>query len=106
LKELTEAGYIRSSSSPWGAPVLFVRKKDGDLRMCIDYRALNKMTVRNEYSLLKIDELLDMLQSTRFFTTLDLDMTYHQIRVKEEDIVKTVFTCTKGHYEFLVMHLG
>jgi Reverse transcriptase (RNA-dependent DNA polymerase) len=83
--------------------VLFVRKKDGDLRMYIDYRVLNKMMVRNEYPLPKIDELLDMLQSTRFFTTLDLDMVYHQIRVKEEDIVKTVFTCMEGYYEFLVM---
>jgi hypothetical protein len=68
LKKLTKVRHIRSSSSVWGVPVLFVRKKDGDLRMCIDCRVLNKMTVRNEYSLLKIDELLDTLQSTRFFT--------------------------------------
>jgi Reverse transcriptase (RNA-dependent DNA polymerase) len=85
---------------------LFVRKKDGDLRICIDYRVLNKMTVRNEYSLLKIDKLLDTLQSVKFFTMLDLDMVYHQIRIKEEDIAKIVFTCTKGHYEFLVMMFG
>jgi hypothetical protein len=70
-----------------------VRKKDEDLRMCIDYRALNKMTVRNEYLLLKIDKLLNILQSAKFFTTLDLDMAYHQIRIKKKDIVKTVFIC-------------
>jgi Reverse transcriptase (RNA-dependent DNA polymerase) len=86
--------------------VLFVRKKDENLRMCIDYRALNKITVRNKYSLLKIDELLDTLQSTRFFTTLDLDMTYRQIKVKEKDIAKTAFMCIESHYEFLVMTFG
>jgi Reverse transcriptase (RNA-dependent DNA polymerase) len=86
--------------------VLFVRKKDEDLRMCINYRVLNKMTVRNEYPLLKIDELLDTLQLAKFFTTLDLDMTYYQIRIKEEDITKTVFICTERHYEFLVMTFG
>jgi hypothetical protein len=79
--------------------VLFVRKKDENLRMCIDYRVLNKITVRNEYPLLKIDELLNTLQSIKFFTTLDLNMTY-QIRVKEEDITKTVFICIEDHYEF------
>jgi Reverse transcriptase (RNA-dependent DNA polymerase) len=87
-------------------PVLFVRKKDGDLRMCIDYRVLNKITVRNEYPLSKINELLDTLQSAKFFITLDLNMVYHQIRIKEEDIAKTVFTCTEGYYEFLVMTFG
>jgi hypothetical protein len=71
--------------------------------MCIDYRVLNKMIVRNEYPLLTIDELLNTLQSTRFFTILNLDITYHQIRVKKEDIVKTVFTCIESYYEFLVM---
>jgi Reverse transcriptase (RNA-dependent DNA polymerase) len=85
---------------------LFVRKKNGNLRMCINYRVLNKMTVRNEYSLLKIDKLLNTLQSAKFFTTLDLDITYHQIRIKKKDITKTVFTYTKGHYEFLVMMFG
>jgi Reverse transcriptase (RNA-dependent DNA polymerase) len=86
--------------------VLFVRKKDKNLRMCIDYRVLNKMTVRNEYPLPKIDKLLDTLQSAKFFMTLDLDMAYYQIRIKKEDIAKTVFTYTKKHYEFLVMTFG
>jgi hypothetical protein len=103
---LTEVEHIRPSSSLWGALVLFVRKKDEDLRMCIDYRVLNKMTMRNEYPLPKINELLNILQLAKFFTTLDLDMVYHQIRIKEKDIAKTIFTCMKGHYEFLVMTLG
>jgi Reverse transcriptase (RNA-dependent DNA polymerase) len=83
-----------------------VRKKDENLRMCIDYRALNKMTVRNEYPLPKINELLNTLQLAKFFTILDLDMAYHQIRIKEEDIAKTAFTCTEEHYEYLVMTFG
>jgi hypothetical protein len=79
---------------------LFVRKKDEDLRMCIDYRVLNKMIVRNEYSLPKINELLDTLQLAKFFTTLDLNMIYHQIRIKEKDIAKTAFTYIEEHMNF------
>jgi Reverse transcriptase (RNA-dependent DNA polymerase) len=103
---LIKTGYIRPSSSFWRVLVLFVRKKDEDLRMCIDYRVLNKMMVQNEYPLSKINELLNTLQSAKFFTTLNLDMAYHQIRIKEEDIAKTAFTCMERHYEFLVITFG
>jgi len=106
LKELIEAGHIRASSSAWGSPVLFVRKKDGSLRMCIDYRQLNKYTVRNNYPLPRIEEMFDALQGAKFFTTLDLNMAYHQIRIAEGDIPKTAFSCSEGHYEFLVMTFG
>jgi len=106
LKELIEAGHIRASSSPWGAPVLFVRKKNGSLRMCIDYRMLNKVTERNNYPLPRIEEMFDALQGVKYFTTLDLNMAYHQIRVAEQDIPKTAFSCSEGHFEFIVMTFG
>ena len=86
LKELIEAGHIRASSSPWGSPVLFVRKKDGSLRMCIDYRMLNKVTERNNYPLPRIEEMFDALQGAKYFTTLDLNIAYQHIRVEEQDI--------------------
>ena len=106
MKELIEAGHIRASSSPWGSPVLFVRKKDGSLRMCIDYRMLNKVTERNNYPLLRIEEMFDALQGAKYFTTLDLNMAYHQIRVTEQDIPKTAFSCSEGYFEFIVMTFG
>lgn len=106
IKELIAMGHIRPSSSPWGAPVLFVKKKDGTLRMCVDYRALNKLTIRNEFPLPRIDELFDALHGAKFFTALDLDTAYHQIRITPEDIPKTGFICPQGHYEFLVMTFG
>ncbi|GKB82270.1 reverse transcriptase domain-containing protein, partial [Tanacetum coccineum] len=90
LKELQDKGFIRPSSSPWGAPVLFIKKKDGSFRMCIDYRELNKLTVKNHYPLPRIDDLFDQLQGSQFFSKIDLRSGYHQLRVHEDDILKTV----------------
>ncbi|GKA50848.1 putative reverse transcriptase domain-containing protein [Tanacetum coccineum] len=106
LQELSDKGFIRPSSSPWGAPVLFVKKKDGSFRMCIDYRELNKLTVKNRYPLLRIDDLFDQLQGLRVYSKIDLRSGYHQLRVLEEDIPKTAFRTHYGHYEFQVMPFG
>ncbi|GJW84707.1 putative reverse transcriptase domain-containing protein, partial [Tanacetum coccineum] len=106
LQELSDKGFIRPSSSPWGAPVLFVKKKDGSFRMCIDYRELNKLTVKNRYPLPRIDDLFDQLQGSRVFSKIDMRSGYHQIRVREEDIPKTAFRTRYGHYEFQVMPFG
>ncbi|GJT37035.1 putative reverse transcriptase domain-containing protein [Tanacetum coccineum] len=103
LKELSDKGFIRPSSSPWGAPVLFVKKKDGSFRMCIDYRELNKLTVKNRYPLPRIDDLFDQLQGSSVYSKIDLRSGYHQLRVREEDILKTAFRTRYGHYEFQVM---
>ncbi|GJS52660.1 putative reverse transcriptase domain-containing protein [Tanacetum coccineum] len=91
LQELSDKGFIRPSSSPWGAPVLFVKKKDGSFRMCIDYRELNKLTVKNRYPLPRIDDLFDQLQGSSIYSKIDLRSGYHQLRVREEDIPKTAF---------------
>ncbi|KAI3757723.1 hypothetical protein L6452_05266 [Arctium lappa] len=106
LQELLEKGFIRPSSSPWEAPVLFVKKKDGSMRMCIDYRELNKVTVKNKYPLPRIDDLFDQLQGAGCFSKIDLWSDYHQVSVKNEDIPKTSFRTRYGHYEFLVMPFG
>ncbi|GJV74140.1 putative reverse transcriptase domain-containing protein [Tanacetum coccineum] len=106
LQELSDRGFIRPSSSPWGAPVLFVKKKDGSFRMCIDYRELNKLTVKNRYPLPRIDDLFDQLQGSRVYSKIDLRSGYHQLRVHEEDISKTAFRTRYGHYEFQVMPFG
>ncbi|GKB09245.1 putative reverse transcriptase domain-containing protein [Tanacetum coccineum] len=94
------------SHSPWGAPVFFVKKKDGALRMCIDYRELNKLTIKNRYPLPRIDDLFDQLQRARYFSMIDLRSGYHQLRVHEDDIPKTVFRTRYGHFEFTVMPFG
>ncbi|GKA38994.1 putative reverse transcriptase domain-containing protein [Tanacetum coccineum] len=106
LKELLEKGFIRPSSSPWGAPVLFVKKKDGSFRMCIDYRELNKLTVKNRYPLPRIDDLFDQLQGSSVYSKIDLRSGYHQLRIREEDIPITAFRTRYGHYEFQVMPFG
>ncbi|GJU07571.1 putative reverse transcriptase domain-containing protein [Tanacetum coccineum] len=106
LQELLEKGFIRPSSSPWGAPVLFVKKKDGSFRMCIDYRELNKLTVKNRYPLSRIDDLFDQLQGSSVYSKIDLRSGYHQLRIKEEDIPITAFRTRYGHFEFQVMPFG
>ncbi|GKB42170.1 putative reverse transcriptase domain-containing protein [Tanacetum coccineum] len=106
LKELSDKGFIRPSSSPWGAPVLFVKKKDGSFRMCIDYQELNKLTMKNRYPLPRIDDLFDQLQGSSVYSKIDLRSGYHQLRVREEDIPKTAFKTRYGHYEFQVMPFG
>ncbi|GJU68694.1 putative reverse transcriptase domain-containing protein [Tanacetum coccineum] len=106
LQELTDRGFIRPSTSPWGAPILFVKKKDGSFRMCIDYRELNKLTIKNRYPLPRIDDLFDQLQGSSVYSKIDLRSGYHQLRVKDEDISKTAFRTRYGHYEFQVMPFG
>src|SRR5262249_39944726 len=106
LQELMDQGFIRPSVSPWGAPVLFVKKKDGSMRLCIDYRELNKVTIKNRYPLLRIDDLFDQLQGASVFSRIDLRSGYHQLRIKPEDVSKTAFRTRYGHYEFLVMPFG
>ncbi|GJY46603.1 putative nucleotidyltransferase, ribonuclease H [Tanacetum coccineum] len=106
LQELADRGFIRPSTSPWGAPVLFVKKKDGSFRMCIDYRELNKLTIKNRYPLPKIDDLFDQLQGSSVYSKIDLRSGYHQLRVRDEDIPKTAFRTRYGHYEFQVMPFG
>ncbi|KAH0757858.1 hypothetical protein KY290_021351 [Solanum tuberosum] len=106
LKDLLDKGFIRPIVSLWGAPILFVRKKDGSLRICIDYRLLNKVTIKNKYPLPRIDDLFDQLQGATYFSKIDLRSGYHQLRVGECDIPKTAFRTIYGHYMFLVMSFG
>ncbi|KAL8155848.1 hypothetical protein AgCh_001046 [Apium graveolens] len=106
LQELLDKGMIRPSVSPWGAPVLFVKKKDGSMRLCIDYRELNKLTIKNRYSLPRIDDLFDQLKDAIYFSKINLRTGYHQLKIKPEDIHKTAFRTRYGHYEFLVMSFG
>ena len=106
MEELVSKGFVRPNTSPWGAPVLFVKKKDGSLRLCIDYRELNKVTIRNQYPLPRIDDLFDQLQGARVFSKIDLRSGYHQLNIRSEDVPKTSFRTRYGHYEFLVMPFG
>ncbi|GJR46544.1 putative reverse transcriptase domain-containing protein [Tanacetum coccineum] len=103
LQKLQDKGFIRPSHSPWGALVLFVKKKDGSFRMCIDYRELNKLTIKNRYPLHRIDDLFDQLLGARYFSKIDLRYGYHQLRVHDDDISKTAFRTRYGHFEFTVM---
>ena len=103
LQELLDKGFIRPSTSPWGAPVLFAKKKDKTLRLCIDYRQLNRVTIKNLYPLPRIHDLFDKLRGARVYSKIDLHTGYHQLSVKEIDILKTVFRMHYGHFEFTVM---
>jgi hypothetical protein len=105
LKELSDKGYIRPSASPWGSPILFVKKKDGSMRMCIDYRNLNAMTVKNMYPLPRI-LFQDQLKDAKFFSKIDLRCGYHQMKIRPEDIPKTAFVTRYGQYEFTVVSFG
>jgi hypothetical protein len=106
LEELLKKGYIHPSVSPWGASVLFMKKKDGMLRLCIDFQQLNKVTVKNKYPLPRIDDLFDQLKDVKIFSKIDLRSRYHQVRINEEDIIKTTFRTRYGHYEFTVVLFG
>ena len=106
LKKLQEQGFIRPSASPWGSPVLFVDKKDGTKRMCVDYRTLNSMTIKNRYPLPRIDDLLDRLRKAKFFSKIDLRSGYYQMKIRDQDIPQTAFTTRYGLYEFVVVSFG
>ena len=103
LQELLDKGFIRPSTSPWGAPVLFAKKKDKTLRLCIDYQQLNRVTIKNRYPLPRIDDLFDQLRGARVYSKIDLRTGYHQLRVRDTDIPKTAFRTRYGHFEFTVM---
>ena len=105
-QELLEKRYIRLIVSPWGAPVFFVKKKHGTLRLCIDYRQLNKVTMNNKYPLPIIDDLFDQNKGAKVFSKIDLRSGYHQVRIKDEDIHKTAFRTRYGNYEFVVVPFG
>jgi hypothetical protein len=106
LEELLKKGYIHPSVSPWGSSVLFVKKKDGTLILCINFRQLNKVTVKNKYPLSRIDDLFDQLKDAKIFSKIDLRSGYHQVRIKDEDIDKTAFRTRYGHYKFIVVPFG
>jgi hypothetical protein len=106
LEELLKKGYILPSVSPWGAPVLFVKKKDGTLRLCIDFQQLNKVTIKDKYPLPRIDDIFYQLKDAKTFSKIDLRSGYHQVRIKDEDISKTAFRTRYGHYEFIVVPFG
>ena len=106
LEELLNKSFIRPSTSPWGALVLFIKKKDGSLRLCTDYIQLNRAIIRNQYPLPSVDELFDQLPGSRVYSKIDLRSGYHQLKVRENDVSKTAFRTRYGHYEFLVMPFG
>jgi hypothetical protein len=106
IKELLEKGFIHPISSPWGAPVIFVLKKDGTQRLCVDYCALNEITIKNKYPLARIDDLFDQLHDVCVFPKIDLQSRYHQLKIRECDILKTTFVLRYGMYEYMVMSFG
>ncbi|WMV08136.1 hypothetical protein MTR67_001521 [Solanum verrucosum] len=103
IQDLLDIGFIHPSASPWGAPVLFVKKNDGSMRIRIDYQQLNRVTIQNKYPLPQIDDLLDQLQGASVFSKIDIIFGYHQLKIKPEDVPKTMFRTLYGHYKFLVM---
>jgi hypothetical protein len=106
LQELLDKGYIRSSASPWGALIIFVPKKDGTQRMCVDYHSLNEVTIKNKYPLPRIDDLFDQLKGESVFSKIDLRSGYHQLKIKATDIPKTAFITRYGLYKYMVMSFG
>jgi hypothetical protein len=106
LQELLDKGYIRPSASPWGAPIIFVPKKDATQRMCVDYRSLNEVTIKNKYPLPRVDDLFDQLKGACVFSKIDLRSGYHQLKIKATDIPKTAFITRYGLYEYTVMSFG
>ena len=106
LQEPLDKRFIRPSTSPWGAPVLFAKKRGKTLRLCMNYRQLNRVTIKNRYPLPRIDDLFDQLRGVRVYSMIDLRTGYHQLRVRETDIPKTTFRTRYGHFEFTVMHFG
>jgi hypothetical protein len=106
IKELMDKGFIRASSSPWGAPVIFVGKKDGTQKMCVDYRSLNDVAIKNKYPLPCIEDLFDQMRGAKVFSKIDLRSGYHQIKIRPSDIPKTTFTTRYGLYEYTVMSFG
>jgi hypothetical protein len=106
IAELQSKGFIRPSSSPWGAPVLFVEKKDGTQRMCVDYRSFNEVTIKNKYPLPRIEVLFDQMKGARVFSKVDLRSGYHQLKIQESDMPKTAFRTRYGLYEYTVMSFG
>jgi hypothetical protein len=106
VDELSEKGYIRPSTSPWAAPVLFVENKDGTKRMCVDYGALNKVTIKNKYPLPRIEDPFDQLRGASVFSKIDMRSGYHQLRIQPSDIPKTAFITKYGLYEYTVMSFG
>jgi hypothetical protein len=106
LDDLLAKGFLRPSKSPWAFPVLFMEKKDGSKTLCVDYRALNQVTIKNKYPLPHIDVLFEPLRGVKVFSKIDLDSGYHQLRIREEDIEKTTFSTGYGQYEYVVMSFG
>ncbi|GAA0164744.1 hypothetical protein LIER_20304 [Lithospermum erythrorhizon] len=106
LQDMLDKGFIHPSVSPWGVIVFFSRKKDSSMRLCFDYRELNKVTVNNKYPFPRIDDVFDQLRGAKFFSKIDLRSGYHQLKIKVDDVLKTAFRTRCGHYEFLVMCFG
>ena len=100
IRDLLDRGYIKPSASPWGSPVLFMKKKDGTMRMCIDYRSLNAVTIKNKYPLPHIEDLFNQLKEAKFFLKIDLRPGYYQLKIRPQDTSKTVFVSRYGLYEF------
>jgi hypothetical protein len=106
LDSLLEKGFIRPNASPWGSPALIVPKKDGTQCLCVDYRALNAVTIKNKYPLPRIDDLMDQLRQAKYFSKVDLQSGYHHMKIRLEDIHKTAFVTRYGQYEYTVMSFG